>query len=136
VTYAAIHLDTVSRLSALTLTGSAVLFLALMANFLLPVLWIMFVYSSHLSGYHAESYKTAHIVELDSGTTKSELRGHDNVVEAAVFAPVSCLPAIRELLGQKVLSYFSPLITTLLNLFYSQQQHRAAYLTMRTSPTL
>jgi len=44
---------------------------------------------------------TAHIVELDSGRTKSELRGHDNVVEAAVFIPVSCLPAVRELLGQK-----------------------------------
>ncbi|KAH9040545.1 dynein regulator [Lactarius hengduanensis] len=44
---------------------------------------------------------TAHVVELDSGTTKSELRGHDNVVEAAVFVPVSCIPAIRELLGQK-----------------------------------
>lgn len=44
---------------------------------------------------------TAHVVELDSGTTKSELRGHDNVVEAAVLVPVSCIPAIRELLGQK-----------------------------------
>lgn len=47
--------------------------------------------------------QTAHLVELDSGTTKSELRGHDNVVESAVFIPISCIPAIRELLGQKVL---------------------------------
>ncbi|KAH9974741.1 dynein regulator [Lactifluus volemus] len=44
---------------------------------------------------------TAHLVELDSGITKSELRGHDNVVESAVFMPVSCIPAIRELLGQR-----------------------------------
>ena len=58
-----------------------------------------------------------HIVELDSGTTKSELRGHDNVVEAAIFVPVSCLPPIRELLGQKVPSYFSQLIITLLSSF-------------------
>jgi platelet-activating factor acetylhydrolase IB subunit alpha len=56
-----------------------------------------------------------HIVELDSGTTKSELRGHDNVVEAAVFVPVPCLPAIRELLGQKVPSYFLPVIIALLS---------------------
>jgi hypothetical protein len=60
-------------------------------------------YPHILLGRHAESSQTAHIVELDSGTTKSELRGHDNVVESAVFIPVSCLPAIRELLGQKVL---------------------------------
>ncbi|KAI9452749.1 dynein regulator [Russula earlei] len=44
---------------------------------------------------------TAHIVELESGTTKAELRGHDNVVESAVFVPVTCIPTIRELLGQK-----------------------------------
>jgi hypothetical protein len=49
--------------------------------------------------------QTARLVELDSGFTKSELRGHDNVVESALFIPVSCIPAIRELLGQKVPSF-------------------------------
>jgi hypothetical protein len=54
--------------------------------------------------------QTAHLVELDSGFTKSELRGHDNVVESALFIPVSCIPAIRELLGQKVLSFHQPFL--------------------------
>ena len=117
--YNAVHLVTVSRLFALTVTGSALLFLAPMANSLLLALWIMSVYSfsTCFREYRAESCKTVHIVELDSGTTKSELRGHDNVVEAAVFVPVSCLPSIRELLGQKVPSYFLPLIITLLSSF-------------------
>jgi hypothetical protein len=82
-----------------------------MANFLLLVLWIMFV--SHdaisLEDIVLSHRQTAHLVELDSGITKSELRGHDNVVESAVFIPVSCIPAIRELLGQKVLSFHLPL---------------------------
>ena len=54
--------------------------------------------------------QTARLVELDSGTTKPELRGHDNVVESAVFIPISCIPAIRELLGQKVLLCHLPLL--------------------------
>ncbi|KAI0029132.1 dynein regulator [Vararia minispora EC-137] len=44
---------------------------------------------------------TAHVVEINSGTTKAELRGHDNVVEAAVFVPKASVPALRELTGQK-----------------------------------
>ena len=43
--YSPVRLVTVSRLFALTVTGSALLFRALMANFLLLALWIMFVYS-------------------------------------------------------------------------------------------
>jgi hypothetical protein len=82
-----------------------VLSLAPMANFSLLALWIMFV--SHvtfiLENVVLNHHQTAHLVELDSGITKSELRGHDNVVESAVFMPVSCIPAIRELLGQRVL---------------------------------
>ena len=34
-----------------------------------------------------------------SGETKVELRGHENVVETIVFAPVSAYAAIRELGG-------------------------------------
>ncbi|THH18967.1 hypothetical protein EW146_g2117 [Bondarzewia mesenterica] len=44
---------------------------------------------------------TARVVEVSSGTTKAELRGHDNVVEVAVFVPRISVPAIRELVGQK-----------------------------------
>jgi hypothetical protein len=119
VTNGAVRLVTVSRLFALTVTGSALLFLALVANFLLLALWIMSVYffSAYFWECRAESFKTAHIVELDSGTTKTELRGHDNVVESAVFVPIPCLPAVRELLGQKVPSYFLTLTISLMNSF-------------------
>ncbi|KAI0313948.1 dynein regulator [Amylostereum chailletii] len=44
---------------------------------------------------------TARVVELATGTTKAELRGHDNVVESAIFVPRVAVPAIRELVGQK-----------------------------------
>lgn len=37
--------------------------------------------------------------DLTSGETKLELRGHDNVVECAVFAPHNAATAIRELTG-------------------------------------
>ena len=80
----------------------------------------------------AESSQTAHLVELDSGSTKSELRGHDNVVEAAILIPVSCLPAIRELLGQKVSSYYLS-ITHPSNISRSRQQLRVVCPTMRIS---
>lgn len=44
-------------------------------------------------------YKTARIWDFQSGETKTELRGHDNVVEIVVFAPISAYPAIQELAG-------------------------------------
>ena len=88
----------------------------------------------HFGRCRAESSQTAHIVELDSGTAKAELRGHDNVVEAAVFIPVTCIPAIRELLGQKVPPFYT-LVDYLIKSLYSQQ-HRAVYLTMRASRML
>ncbi|KZV69612.1 nuclear distribution protein PAC1 [Peniophora sp. CONT] len=44
---------------------------------------------------------TARVVEVGSGTTKAELRGHENVVEAAVFVPRAAVAALRELTGQK-----------------------------------
>jgi hypothetical protein len=136
MTYTALRLVTVSRLFALTVTGYDPLFQALMANFLLPVLWIMFVRSlCIILRYSRLVIQTAHLVELDSGTTKSELRGHDNVVEAAVFIPVSCLPSIRELLGQKVPHFSSP-INYLSDFPHSQQQLRVVHLKTRTSRML
>lgn len=39
---------------------------------------------------------------MASGETKSELRGHEHVVEAAVFAPLAAYPALVELSGGKV----------------------------------
>ena len=43
--------------------------------------------------------QTARIWDYQSGETKAELRGHENVVETIVFAPISAYAAIRELGG-------------------------------------
>lgn len=45
------------------------------------------------------SLQTSRIWDGQTGETKSEFRGHDNVVEVAVFAPVASYPALRELAG-------------------------------------
>ncbi|EJF57842.1 nuclear distribution protein PAC1 [Dichomitus squalens LYAD-421 SS1] len=42
---------------------------------------------------------TARVVEVATGTTKCEFRGHNNVVENAIFVPRNALPALAELLG-------------------------------------
>lgn len=42
---------------------------------------------------------TARIWDAQTGETKTELRGHDNVLESVAFAPVAAYPAIRELGG-------------------------------------
>ncbi|CAL1709154.1 unnamed protein product [Somion occarium] len=44
---------------------------------------------------------TAQVIELSSGKTKTELRGHDNAVQAAVFVPRMSAPAIGELIMHK-----------------------------------
>lgn len=44
-----------------------------------------------------------------------ELRGHEHVVECAVFAPLNAYPAIRELAGLKVsllYMFIDPSLTT------------------------
>jgi len=46
--------------------------------------------------------QTSRIWDFASGETKMELRGHDHVVECAVFAPIIAYPAIRELAGIQV----------------------------------
>jgi platelet-activating factor acetylhydrolase IB subunit alpha len=46
--------------------------------------------------------QTARVWDVASGETKSELRGHEHVVEAAVFAPLAAYPALLELSGVKV----------------------------------
>ncbi|KAF8584526.1 dynein regulator [Ramaria rubella] len=43
---------------------------------------------------------TARILDFESGATKAEMRGHENVVEVAVFAPVPSLLAIRDLVAR------------------------------------
>lgn len=43
--------------------------------------------------------QTARIWDTNRGDSKTELRGHDHVVEVAVFAPIASYPAIRELAG-------------------------------------
>jgi platelet-activating factor acetylhydrolase IB subunit alpha len=47
----------------------------------------------------ASNDQTARVWDFASGETKAELRGHEHVVECAVFAPVSAYAAIRELGG-------------------------------------
>ena len=46
--------------------------------------------------------QTGRIWDYQSGETKAELRGHENVVETIVFAPISAYAAIRELGGISV----------------------------------
>jgi platelet-activating factor acetylhydrolase IB subunit alpha len=46
--------------------------------------------------------QTARVWDAATGETKTELRGHDHVVETAEFAPVSSYAAIRELTGLTV----------------------------------
>ncbi|GJJ15918.1 hypothetical protein Clacol_010197 [Clathrus columnatus] len=43
---------------------------------------------------------TAKLSDTESGAVKVELRGHENVVEAAVFAPTISMPAIRDLVAR------------------------------------
>ncbi|OSC96850.1 nuclear distribution protein PAC1 [Trametes coccinea BRFM310] len=44
---------------------------------------------------------TAQVIELSNGNRRAEFRGHDNVVENAVFAPKNAVPSISELAGLK-----------------------------------
>lgn len=46
--------------------------------------------------------QTARVWDVGTGETKVELRGHEHVVETAVFAPVASYPALFELSGIKV----------------------------------
>lgn len=43
--------------------------------------------------------QTARVWDFSTGETKSELRGHEHVVECAAFAPVNSYASIRELTG-------------------------------------
>ncbi|KAH9857429.1 nuclear distribution protein PAC1 [Lenzites betulinus] len=44
---------------------------------------------------------TSRVIDAATGATKAEFRGHDNVVENAVFAPRNAVPSIAELVGLK-----------------------------------
>ncbi|KAF8507649.1 dynein regulator [Hysterangium stoloniferum] len=46
------------------------------------------------------NFLTARVSDIESGTMKTEMRGHENIVLTAVFAPSICLPAIRELVAR------------------------------------
>lgn len=43
--------------------------------------------------------QTARITDIESGTVKVELRGHENRVECAVFVSTVSTPAVRELVA-------------------------------------
>ncbi|KAG6896964.1 hypothetical protein C0992_005025 [Termitomyces sp. T32_za158] len=55
---------------------------------------------STLRGHEHSISSTARITEIESGTMKVEMRGHDNRVESAVFVPKISIPAVRELVAQ------------------------------------
>ncbi|KDQ09585.1 hypothetical protein BOTBODRAFT_36989 [Botryobasidium botryosum FD-172 SS1] len=43
---------------------------------------------------------TSRIIDAESGATKAEMKGHQHVIEVAVFAPRAATPAILELISQ------------------------------------
>lgn len=43
--------------------------------------------------------QTAHITDIETAVLKTEMRGHDNRIECAVFVPMVSIPAIRELVA-------------------------------------
>lgn len=47
----------------------------------------------------------ARVWDYKTGSMKSEMRGHDQQVEVAVFAPTSAYPYIRQLTGASVRIY-------------------------------
>ena len=51
-----------------------------------------------------QSPQTAAIIDSESGFVKTELRGHENVIEAVAFVPVNAVPAVRELVPPSLLS--------------------------------
>lgn len=55
--------------------------------------------ASRFNETHVFFCQTARIWDYQSGDTKIELRGHENVIETIVFAPANSYPAIRELGG-------------------------------------
>ncbi|KAI1783018.1 dynein regulator [Ganoderma leucocontextum] len=73
--------------------------------------WIRAALPSPDGRYLATSFMdhTARVVELETGATKAEFRGHNNVVENALFVPRNAVPAICELVGLKAGSIPSPL---------------------------
>jgi hypothetical protein len=43
--------------------------------------------------------KTSRLWEVSTGECKMDFRGHDHVVECAIFVPVIAYPFVRELIG-------------------------------------
>lgn len=39
------------------------------------------------------------MIDADTGAVKTELRGHENVVEAVAFVPVNAVAAVRDLVS-------------------------------------
>jgi WD40 repeat protein len=46
--------------------------------------------------------QTARLWDVSTGETKMEFRGHDHVIECAIFVPVNAYPYIRELINDTV----------------------------------
>jgi hypothetical protein len=58
--------------------------------------------SSPLRGTYVDVVQTARLWDPLTGEMKMEFRGHDHIIEIAVFAPAVAYPAIRELAGLPV----------------------------------
>ena len=43
--------------------------------------------------------QTARITDIETSAMKTEMRGHDNRIECAVFVPQASIPAVRELVA-------------------------------------
>jgi hypothetical protein len=46
-----------------------------------------------------DEYQTARITDIETTALKTEMRGHDNRIECAVFVPQTSIPAVRELVA-------------------------------------
>lgn len=55
----------------------------------------------------ASMVQNSHVWDYSAGTSKVELRGHENDVECAEFAPIVAYAAIRELTGKTVSLYLA-----------------------------
>ena len=60
------------------------------------------IFVPSLTVLHTEAIQTARLWDPLTGEMKMEFRGHDHIIEIAVFAPAVAYPAIRELAGLPV----------------------------------
>ena len=60
------------------------------------------IFGPSLTVFYTEAIQTARLWNPFTGEMEMEFRGHDHIIEIAVFAPAVAYPAIRELAGLPV----------------------------------